>query len=49
VKGATLSWSEKVFATGEPEPFCWPLSVAPELTLSNDPVALEIRPETWAE
>jgi hypothetical protein len=26
-----------------------PLSVTPELSLSNDPVALDIRPETTAE
>src|SRR5215472_16690427 len=43
-----LSWSEKVLATCGPVPFCLPVSVTPELTLSNDPVTLVIRLVTLA-
>ena len=48
-----LSWSEYVFAVTGPTPpvgsGIGPLSVTPELSLSNDPVALDIRPVTTAE
>ncbi len=45
LKKLVLSWSEKVLATCPPTPPTTPLSVAPAVTLSKEPVAAEIRPE----
>lgn len=49
VKKFVLSWSEKVLATGGGAPFTSPLSLVTSPTLSKDPTAEDMRPETWAE
>src|SRR4051794_13482621 len=48
-KKFVFSCSEYVSGTCPPVPFTCPVSIVTPVTLSKDPTAVDMRPDTWAE